>query len=251
VTSAKLKALLAGAAAALGLSSCATPETETPAQAAVAAPSTPLPDALAASVDYADPRLWLCRPGIATDHCKTNLDATIVKADGSLQVERFQPARNPEIDCFFVYPTVSLDPGYLSDWTPDRMEIDDVKLQFARFGAACRTFAPLYRQFTLTALRAASGGAAPAGERPPANIGGYNDVLAAWNWYMANENKGRGVVLVGHSQGAGLIARLLASEIDGKPVQKQLVSALVIGSSIHVPDGQDVGAGPNVSRKVT
>jgi hypothetical protein len=68
------------------------------------------------------------------------------------------------------------------------------ELQFARFGTVCRTFAPLYRQFTLTALRAAAGGPPPQGERPPAGVGGYQDVVDAWNHYMANDNNGRGVV---------------------------------------------------------
>ncbi|MBI1339049.1 DUF3089 domain-containing protein [bacterium] len=221
-----------GAAALLGLGAWV---------AAGGAANAQAPDPLVARADYSNDALWLCRPGLADDKCKVNLDATIVKANGSLRTERFKPARNPKIDCFFVYPTVSLDPGYLSDWEPDAMEFDDVRLQFARFGSVCRTFAPLYRQFTLTALRAASGGPAPQGERPPANIGGYQDVLDAWTWYMANENKGRGVVLIGHSQGAGVLARLIAAEIDGKPAQKQLVSAMILGSALMAPEGADVG----------
>ncbi|MDB5456398.1 MAG: hypothetical protein JWP92_1983, partial [Caulobacter sp.] len=39
----------------------------------------------------------------------------------------------------------------------------------------------------------------------------------------------RGVVLIGHSQGSIILLRLLKEEIDGKPIQKQLVSALVLG----------------------
>jgi len=66
-------------------------------------------------------------------------------------------------------------------------------------------------------------------------------VLNAWNHYLQHENKGRGFVLVGHSQGAGLLARLIAAEIDGKPLQKQLVSAIIIGSAVAVPQGKTVG----------
>jgi len=199
------------------------------------------PDVTVAHADYGNDALWLCKPGLKDDKCKTDLDATIVKPNGKTSVEKFVAAKDPKIDCFFVYPTVSMDPGYQSDFTPDKMEIDDVHLQFARFGAACRTFAPMYRQTTLTALRESSGGPKPAGERPPQGIGGYTDVVDAWNWYMAHENKGRGVVLVGHSQGAGLVARLVASEIEGKPVQKQFISAIVLGAAVLVPEGKDVG----------
>ncbi len=69
----------------------------------------------------------------------------------------------------------------------------------------------------------------------------YADVLAAWNHYLEHENKGRGFILVGHSQGAGLLNRLIAQEIDGKPIQKQMVSAIVSGTSVLVPKGKDVG----------
>ncbi len=204
---------------------------------ALAAP----PDPMVARADYSADELWLCRPGLKDDKCRVNLDATVIEGSGRMTLERFAPNPQAPIDCFFVYPTVSLDTGYLSDWSPDRMEFDNVRLQFARFGSVCRTFAPLYRQFTLTALRAASGGAQPAGERPPQGLGGYQDVVDAFSWYMQNENKGRGVVLIGHSQGAGLIARLIAQEIEGKPAQKQFVSGVILGSSVMVPPGADTG----------
>ncbi len=199
------------------------------------------PDPAAPHADYSNPKLWLCRPDLADNKCKVDLDATIVKPNGKTAVEKFKAAKYPKIDCFFVYPTVSLDPGWQSDFDVDKMEIDDIRIQFARFGAACRQFAPIYRQTTLTALRTASGGPAPTGERPPQGFGGYADVVDAWNWYMANENKGRGVVLIGHSQGAGLIARLTAAEIEGKPAEKQFISAIVLGAGVMVPPGKDVG----------
>src|SRR5262249_47347902 len=101
----------------------------------------PLPPTDIAHADFANPSLWLCRPGLADDKCKVNLDATIINPDGSTKIEKYAAATDPKVDCFFVYPTVSLDPGWSSDWSADRMEIDDVKLQFARFGSVCRQFA--------------------------------------------------------------------------------------------------------------
>jgi pimeloyl-ACP methyl ester carboxylesterase len=199
------------------------------------------PDPAVHRPDYAQPTLWLCRPDLADNRCKVDLDATVIAPNGKMTIERHVPARDPKIDCFFVYPTVSMDEGWLSDFSPDRMEWDDIKLQFARFGQVCRQFAPLYRQGTLRGLRASSGGPAPAGERPPAGVGGLADVIDAWTWYLANENKGRGVVLIGHSQGGAMITRLIAQEIDGKPIQKQLISALILGAPVMVPPDKDVG----------
>jgi len=191
--------------------------------------------------DYADPALWLCRPDLQDNRCKVDLNATVIAPSGRMTVERHVPARDPKIDCFFVYPTVSNDPGWLSDFSPDAAEWDVVKVQFARFGSVCRQFAPLYRQGTLRRLRAPAGGPAPVGEPPPPGFGGFSDVVQAWTWYLAHENQGRGVVLIGHSQGGAMITRLIAQEIDGKPVQKRLVSALILGAPVMVPPGKDVG----------
>ena len=203
--------------------------------------SAQAPDATILRPDYSDDRLWLCRPGLQDNRCEVNLDATVIEADGTTFVEPYRPAANPGIDCFFVYPTVSNDETWQSDFSPDEAEWDDIKLQFARFGQVCRQFAPLYRQGTLRRLRAAAGGPQPVGDQPPADFGGYSDVRAAWDWYMANENHGRGVVLIGHSQGGAMIARLIADVVDGRPAQARLISALILGAPVMVPPGADVG----------
>jgi hypothetical protein len=212
--------VMAAAAMALGLSLY-------PANPVTAAGST---------TDYAKPDVWLCRPG-RTDACSAPQDATIVAADGALSREVFHPAKNPPIDCFYVYPTVSTQTTANSDLTITVAEKSVVNAQFARFASKCRLFAPMYRQVTLTALRAMMAG-------KPMNVDrdlGYGDVVAAWNYYLEHDNKGRGVVLVGHSQGSGVLARMIKEEIDGKPVQAKMLSAILMGWSLPVPKGADVG----------
>ena len=199
------------------------------------------PDPTVDHADYADPALWLCRPDLKDNRCKVDLDATVIAPSGRMSRERHVPAKDPKIDCFFVYPTVSNDPGWISDFSPNADEWDDIRLQFARFGAVCRQFAPIYRQGTLRRLRYPAGGPRPLGEPPPPGLGGFSDVLDAWNWYLAHDNQGRGVVLIGHSQGAVMLSRLLAEQIEGRPVQKQLVSALLMGGLVMVPPDRDVG----------
>ncbi|PKP71948.1 MAG: hypothetical protein CVT83_02465 [Alphaproteobacteria bacterium HGW-Alphaproteobacteria-5] len=56
-----------------------------------------------------------------------------------------------------------------------------------------------------------------------------------------SDNQGRAVVLVGHSQGAGVIARLVQNEIEGKPVQDRILSVILAGYRLQVPVGKDVG----------
>src|SRR5262249_10308891 len=120
---------------------------------------------------------------------------------------------------------------------PGTEEKGVVKAQFARFASQCRLFAPMYRQVTLTALRALLAGTPVQADRALA----YNDVLDAWNYYLEHDNKGRGVVLIGHSQGSMVLTQLIRNEIDGKPVQSRIISALLLGTSLPVPKGKDVG----------
>jgi hypothetical protein len=197
------------------------------------------PAAGAARNDYSKPETWLCRPGRTDDACAVDLSTTIVTAEGQLRREDWKAHPSPPIDCFYVYPTVSLDPTPMSDMVAGPEERNVVRVQFARFAAQCRPFAPLYRQFTLTALRAATAGKPMAGSADRSV--GYNDVLDAWNHYLQHDNNGRGVVLIGHSQGSGVLTQLIRNEIDGKPVQSKIVSALLLGSNVAVPKGKDVG----------
>ncbi len=193
--------------------------------------------------DYGKPEAWLCWPGKAGDACAIDLTTTVIAADGSSKVETFKADPKAKIDCFYVYPTVSNDPGVVSDMTANAEELNVVKQQLARFGSKCRIFAPIYRQFTLTALRSMTAGTPMAGATDPsARQVGYGDVVDAWKHYLATENKGRGVVLIGHSQGSGVLQRLIPAEVEGKPVQKQLISALILGSNLAVEAGKDTGA---------
>lgn len=209
---------IAGALAAMGLMAAGAAWTQ-------AAPPAP------AGNDYADPKTWLCLPG-RQDACSEDLTASIVQADGAVSKEDFKAADDPKIDCFYVYPTVSNDPGGNSDMLPNREELAVAYVQFARFRAVCRPFAPMYRQITLAALRGFMTGA----PIPTDPVLAYDDVRDAWNWYLKNENKGRGVILIGHSQGSQLLRRLIENEIDGKPAQKLIVSAMLLGANIPVDD---------------
>jgi hypothetical protein len=188
--------------------------------------------------DYSKPENWLCRPGKTGDACSVDLTTTVVTAEGKTTREPFTPTARAPIDCFYVYPTVSTDQSPNSDMSADPAEQNVVRQQFARFASQCRPFAPMYRQVTLAGLRAtmASGARLSLDQGP-----GYNDVLDAWNHYVKNDNNGRGVVLVGHSQGAMVLTRLIAEEIDGKPIQSRLVSAILMGTTVPVPKGKDVG----------
>ena len=182
---------------------------------------------------YAGTSGWICHPALADDPCR-DLATTVIEPDGERRVEETAPTEDPRFDCFYVYPTTSADPGPVSDLTVDESELATVRAQVARYATACRVFAPAYRQITLTGL----GGGAGQAERDQA----FADVADAWRTYVVEENDGRGVVLLGHSQGAGHLRRLLAEELDDDAALRSLlVSAVLLGTTVAVPEGELVG----------
>jgi hypothetical protein len=203
---------------------------------AQAQPAAAAPAGAASPNDYSKDASWLCRPG-RHDACDIDLAATVVAADGTLKREPFRAAANAPIDCFYVYPTISTDPGVNSDMTPDPAEANVIAQQFARFSQVCKVYAPVYRQVTLAGLRRIMSGGLDALGSGLAS----DDVRDAWRYYLEHDNKGRGVVLIGHSQGSYVLSALIARDIDGKPEQRRLVSAILMGTTVAVPAGKDVG----------
>lgn len=53
-------------------------------------------------------------------------------------------------------------------------------------------------------------------------------------------------MLVGHSQGAYILTELLRQDIDGKPIQKQIVAAYILGATFPVAKGQAGGVLKNL-----
>jgi hypothetical protein len=174
---------------------------------------------------------------MASNPCETSLDATVVSKSNVHTVQHAAAAANPPIDCFYVYPTVSAQKTAVATLRVDPEERAIAVTQAARFSQVCRVYAPIYRQATLAAI---TGGVKSSG-RLGVDVG-YRDVVAAWNDYLAHDNHGRGVVLIGHSQGSAVLIQLIKSQIDGNPaVRSRLVSAILLGGNVTVPVGRDVG----------
>lgn len=203
----------------------------------LSAPAAAQPaDAPPAPVDYSADASWLCRPG-RDDACSQPLATAALNPDGYGPVGAATPAADPPVDCFYVYPTVSRDPGDNSDLDPGIEEKAVAAVQLARFGTVCKTYAPMYRQATLTALQKALTGA-----NVDRNFGlAYADVLNAWRHYLQHDNKGRPFVLIGHSQGSIMLSLLLAQEIESSPAAARMLSAMIIGYNVEVPIGKSVG----------
>jgi len=180
--------------------------------------------------------VWLCRPGLTGDPCSSDLTTTVVAAGGATHVERSVPASKPAIDCFYVYPTISGQPTINANRTVGLRESEVAVAQASRFSQICRVYAPVYRQITLSALEH------PARITRADALVAYGDVLAAFRDYLAHYNQGRGIVFIGHSQGAAILIRLIRQEVDGTPaVRRLLVSALLMGGNVTVARGKATG----------
>jgi hypothetical protein len=56
--------------------------------------------------------VWLCKPGLTSNPCTPRLSTTVFSPSlDRLRTERVRRVRRPRYDCFYVYPTVSDQPG--------------------------------------------------------------------------------------------------------------------------------------------
>ncbi len=169
---------------------------------------------------------WICHPDRDDDQCR-DLSTTEISPGGSTSQRDLGVAEDPPVDCFYVYPTASSDPGPLADLDVDDSEESTVRAQVAPFATTCRVFAPAYRQIPLAVVSAGRDSASDD-DRERA----YRDVLDAWRTYISQHNDGRGVVLIGHSQGTDHLQRLIDDEIAPEPaLRERLVSAILLGRS--------------------
>jgi hypothetical protein len=179
--------------------------------------------------------VWLCLPGKVNNPCEATLTTTVIEASGKRTVETMTPAADPPIDCFYVYPTTSKQTTTNADLSIDPELVTIATWQAAPFSRVCKVYAPIYPQLTIPALNSGM-------ITQDAIMTAYGGVLAAFDDYLANYNKGRGIVFIGHSQGAMLLISLLQDRVDTAPaVRKLLVSALLLGGSATTAPGKTTG----------
>jgi len=119
-------------------------------------------------------------------------------------------------------------------------EIGAAASQAAPFSSVCRVWAPMYRQRTVASLA--------TGPDPTADTVAYRSLLAGWKDYLAHFNDGRPVIFIGHSQGAAMLIRLLASQIDtNAALRSRMVSAIIAGGTWRSPRGGPSGPRSGIS----
>lgn len=181
--------------------------------------------------------VWLCLPGAPHDWCQARLTTTVITATGKQTTMNPSFSRATPIDCFYVYPTVSLEPRANSNLAIQPAEEDVAVDEASPLSEDCRVFAPMYNQVTTFSQY----------YRGVDYELEYTDILKAWRDYLAHYNDGRGVVLIGHSEGAFLLERLIREQIEPSASERKLlVSAILVGGDVTVADHGEGGDMPTI-----
>lgn len=140
-----------------------------------------------------------------------------------LETEETGPA-----DVFFICPTVygGKDNLSLDDGDTLKSFLGATNMEKGIYEDAGRFFAPYYRQAGLSVYEL------PVEEREPYFSVAYEDVKAAFSYYLEHYNAGRPIILAGFSQGADMSIRLLKDCFSDEKVNGLLVACYAIGWSV-------------------
>jgi hypothetical protein len=182
------------------------------------------------------PVVWLCKPGLLNNPCL--LGESVTEVNPNLTTDKINianPTGPKKVDCFYVYPTISGESTGNANLEIQASEIGIAKDQASYFSSVCNVYAPMYRQLTLSALIGKS-------TTKPNPALAYADVKNAWLYYLKYYNQGKGVILIGHSQGAIMLIQLISNVIDDNAsMRKLLVGAYLLGGNATVPIGKTIG----------
>ncbi len=146
------------------------------------------------------------------------------------------------VDVFFVYPTIYIYPPTMpNEWNADindaelNTKIDEGTIlnQASVFNGSGKIYAPRYRQAHIFAYWTPN-----KDDAKQAFDIAYEDVKMAFEYYLKNYNQGRPIIIAAHSQGTQHATKLLKEYFDGKPLQKQLVVAYLVGMPTLATDFQ-------------
>jgi hypothetical protein len=136
------------------------------------------------------------------------------------------------VDVFYIHPTTyyniyNTNANLLNRALNKITDETAVRLQASVFNEGGKIYAPRYRQAALqNFFRKDQKRSIDAFEIA------YEDVKAAFEFYLKNYNKGRPIIIAGHSQGSMHGERLLKEFFDMKPLKDKLVAGYLIGYGI-------------------
>ena len=131
-----------------------------------------------------------------------------------------------EADLFLVCPTIDTKDEYTMPLNDEELKenfLGALNMERGIYEDSARLFAPYYRQAAMKVF------SLDAGEWEPYLKLAYDDVSAAFFWYLEHENEGRPIILAGFSQGADMCYRLLEEYFGDEELYEQLIAVYAIG----------------------
>jgi pimeloyl-ACP methyl ester carboxylesterase len=136
---------------------------------------------------------------------------------------------NKEVDVFFVHSTGFVGPGgWNSTMQIENSEAQSIEYMLSSmasiFNGCCDIYAPHYREANIQAFMPEN-----FDQGTQALDLAYQDVEAAFDYYLTHFNHGRPFIVVGHSQGTTHALRLLEKKVDKTELYDRLVAAYLVG----------------------
>ena len=170
---------------------------------------------------YDDATMWYSRGGTAANNATRwqPTGAPVDEVKGSAAI-------------FFVHPTSFISRDHWNAELNDQDTTDRTKI-FLRglaspFASAGEIWAPRYRQASIGAFLTEK----PEGQQ--ALDAAYQDVLLAFDTFVAAQQKDRPIIIAGHSQGARHLTYLLRDRVAGKKLAKRIVAVYIVGWPVSV-----------------
>ena len=138
-------------------------------------------------------------------------------------------------DVFYIYPTLFLDkknPKWNADIFDSSVRDDILKkavaYQASAWVKAANLYVPFYRQAHYRIF------VNPYSEQgQEAGILAYKDIKRAFEYYLKHYNQDKPIIIAAHSQGSLHAKKIIQEFFDGKPLQKNLIAAYLIGVKIE------------------
>jgi len=163
---------------------------------------------------YADPNLWVSRPGTKDDPAQYLPEGAVPGAKGKAYV-------------FFIHPTSYLARDHWNgpiDDKDSRQRTDlFVRGMASAFNGAAAVYAPRYRQAAFGSFLVNQP------ETLKARALAYADVRQAFAAFVAAVPTDAPIVLAGHSQGGLHLLHLLKDNVRGTPLAPRIVAAYLVG----------------------
>ena len=146
----------------------------------------------------------------------------------------FEMGEDKAVDVFLICPMVDMASETNTFDLNDKIKaafVNALDMEKGIYSDTGRLFSPYYRQMSIKAYKL------PEAEQAEACRIAYQDISAAFRWYLDNENDGRGIILAGFSQGSQMCQELMKEFFGGegdeaRALRDQLIAVYSIGWAV-------------------